>query len=103
LASERGAAAASTKPLVIDPLNPLAIRNPHFAARAKHVIFLFMFGGPSQVDTFDYKPLLQQRAGEAAPQSFKAEGKLYGGPFKWKQHGMSGLWISDLYENVAAR
>jgi hypothetical protein len=105
LAAERRAAAASrgAKPLVIDPLNPLAPRKPQFAAKAKRVIFLFMFGGPSHLDTFDYKPLLQQRSGELAPDSFKTEGKLFGGPFKWKQRGKSGLWMSDLYDAVAGR
>src|SRR5262245_2058411 len=44
--------------------NPLAPKKPHFAARAKSVIFLFMYGGPSQVDTFDYKPELQKRDGQ---------------------------------------
>src|SRR4051812_16503334 len=88
LASERRAAAAGVtagsgaKPLVIDPLTPLAPRKPPLAAKAKRVIFLFMFGGPSHLDTFDYKPVLHQRSGEPAPQSFKAEGKLFGGPFK---------------------
>src|SRR4051812_618880 len=103
LASEHRAAAAAPNPLVIDSLNPLKPRKPQFAAKAKHVIFLFMFGGPSQVDTFDYKPVLQKRTGEAVAQSFKTEGKLFGGPFKWKQRGQSGLWMSDLYDSVASR
>src|SRR6266851_5028907 len=47
--------------------NPLATREPHFPARAKRVIFLFMHGGPSQVDTFDYKPLLQRDDGKPLP------------------------------------
>src|SRR5205823_2233104 len=46
------------------PANPLALRPPHWAARAKHCIFLFLYGGPSQVDTFDYKPELQRRDGQ---------------------------------------
>ena len=83
--------------------SPLLPKPSHLPTRAKSCIFLFMFGGPSQVDTFDYKPLLQKRAGEAVPDSFKTEGKLYDGPFKWKQHGKSGLWVSDLYDNVATR
>src|ERR1700683_4779756 len=47
------------------PVNPLAWRPPHFPARAKHCIFLFLYGGPSQVDTFDYKPELQRRDGQS--------------------------------------
>ena len=47
--------------------NPLAAKAPHFAARARRVIFMFMHGGPSQVDTFDYKPTLARYAGEPAP------------------------------------
>ncbi|HQR43867.1 MAG TPA: DUF1501 domain-containing protein, partial [Gemmatales bacterium] len=53
----------------IDPLNPFLPRRPHFAAKAKSVIFLYMVGGPSQVDTFDYKPTLQKLAGKPVPAS----------------------------------
>src|SRR3712207_6793702 len=56
----------------IDPVNPFAPRLPHFAPRAKSVIFLFMVGGPSQVDTFDYKPLLQKLDGKPVPEGIKA-------------------------------
>ena len=95
----------------IDPSNPLAPRPPDFAPRAKSVIFLFMYGGPSQVDTFDYKPLLAKLDGREMPDSFRksdrvgaANGttkKLMAGPWKWKQHGKSGLWVSDLMPRVA--
>ncbi len=95
----------------IDPSNPLAPRPPHFPPRAKNVIFLFMYGGPSQVDTFDYKPLLAKLDGQEMPASFRksdrvgaATGtseKLMAGPWKWKQHGQSGLWISDLLPHTA--
>jgi len=51
----------------IDPRNPLAARPPHFAPKAKRVIFLFMHGGPSQMDTFDYKPLLNRDHGKPLP------------------------------------
>lgn len=75
----------------------LSPREPHFAAKAKRVIFLCMRGGPSHVDTFDYKPRLKQDNGRASN---------YGSPWlqpQWdfKQHGNSGLWISDLFPNVA--
>ena len=53
------------------PLNPVAAKIPHHRARAKNVIFLFMEGGPSHLDTFDYKPLLNQLAGQRLPDSFK--------------------------------
>ena len=64
----RGAVA---KAPLIDPLNPFAPRVPHFAPRAKSVIFLFMVGGPSQVDTFDYKPELQKLNGKPVPDSIR--------------------------------
>jgi len=58
---------------VIDPLNPFAPRKPHFRPRAKSVIFLFMVGGPSQVDTFDYKPALQKLNGKPVPAATPTE------------------------------
>ncbi len=76
--------------------NPLAPKSPHFAARAKRVIFLFMQGGPSHVDTFDYKPALIRDAGKASPR-----GPLLPPQFKFSQHGKSGLWLSELFPNIA--
>src|SRR5215207_9750715 len=76
---------------------------PHYAARAKSVIFLFMEGGPSAMDTFDPKPMLNEMAGKPLPPSFKpvltAMGE-YGSPLlgskrKWARHGKGGLWVSD--------
>jgi len=108
--------AALGKPAVeLDPLNPFAPRSPHFAPRAKSVIFLFMVGGPSQVDTFDYKPELQKLNGKPVPDSFKkavnatkhanvfhgCKEELMGSPYKFTQHGQSGLWVSELYPQVA--
>lgn len=88
--------------------NPLVPRDPHFAPRAKRVIFLFMNGGPSHVDTFDYKPELQRMAGKNVPQSFsktnakaKPSDTLQASPWNFKQHGAGGLWISDLYPHLA--
>lgn len=78
--------------------NPLAVRPPHFRPRARRVIFLFMRGGPSQMDTFDYKPQLNRDDG-------KKVGKkdvLFGSPWNFRQHGESGLWISELYPHLAA-
>src|SRR3954452_2423388 len=62
---------AQSNPINIDPINPFASRLPHFPAKAKSVIFLFMVGGPSQVDTFDYKPELQKLNGQPVPASIK--------------------------------
>ena len=79
---------------------PLGARAPHFKPRAKRVIFLCMQGGPSHLDTFDYKPLLQRDAGKAG-QSRGGGAKLIGSPFSFRQHGQSGLWISELFPHVA--
>src|SRR6478609_1709067 len=88
--------------------NPLAPRAPHFAAKAKRVIFLFMHGGPSQVDTFDYKPKLAADDGKPLPFAkprvvSSATGNLLKSPFAFKQHGQSGAWVSDLFPHVAGR
>jgi hypothetical protein len=71
----------------------------HFPARAKRVIFLCMNGGPSHVDLFDYKPLLNERSGQ--PMSARGGAKLLGSPFKFSQHGNSGPWISELFPHLA--
>jgi hypothetical protein len=86
--------------------NPLSPRNPHFEARAKRVIFLFMHGGPSQVDTFDYKPLLERDHGKPLPFSkprvfSAATGNLLKSPFSFKQHGESGTWVSSIFPQIA--
>jgi hypothetical protein len=77
--------------------SPLAPKAPHFAPRAKRVIFLFMQGGPSHLDTFDYKPRLAEDAGKRAPKG----GNLLASPFKFSQQGKSGLWISELYPHLS--
>jgi hypothetical protein len=86
--------------------NPLAVKAPHFPAKAKRIIFLFMHGGPSQVDTFDYKPLLERDHGKPLPFSkprvFSAPtGNLLKSPWKFQQYGQSGAWVSDLFPHVA--
>src|SRR5262245_43772574 len=90
--------------------NPLAVREPHFAPRAKRAVWLFMDGGPSHIDLFDYKPALEKLAGEPLPPSFKRPITVMGvtsgtplmaTPRKFAQHGQSGLWVSDLYPEVA--
>ncbi|MBX3441071.1 MAG: DUF1501 domain-containing protein [Planctomyces sp.] len=85
---------------------PLAAREPRFPARAKRVIFLFMHGGPSQVDTFDYKPLLQRDHGQPLPFSkprvfSSTTGNLLKSPWEFRQYGESGAWVSDLFPHVA--
>jgi hypothetical protein len=85
--------------------DPLAPRAPHFPVKAKRCIFLYMYGGPSQMDTFDYKPELQKRDGqeiniELRRRSVK-KGKLLASKRKFKQHGESGLWCSDAFPNIA--
>src|SRR6185295_5228010 len=86
--------------------NPLSERAPHFPAKAKRVIFLFMHGGPSHVDTFDYKPLLKRDHGKPIPFAkprvqFAKTGNLMQSPWAFKQHGQSGLWISDLFPHLS--
>ncbi|MEM7699290.1 MAG: DUF1501 domain-containing protein [Verrucomicrobiota bacterium] len=77
--------------------SPLAPKSPHFAGSAKRVIFLAMQGGPSHVDTFDYKPQLSRDTGKAS----KGNAKLLGSPYQFAQHGESGLWISELFPKLA--
>ncbi|HTU18811.1 MAG TPA: DUF1501 domain-containing protein [Gemmataceae bacterium] len=85
---------------------PLAPRKPHHVARARRVIFLFMHGGPSQVDTFDYKPRLQRDDGKELPFA-PSQGvgalsrKLMASPWKFNRHGTAGLWVSELFPCVA--
>src|SRR3954454_1621970 len=85
--------------------NPLAPKKPHFAARAKRVIFLFMYGGPSQVDTFDYKPELQKRDGQTVDIEIRRRSvqkqKLLASRRKFAQHGKSGQWCSDAFPHIA--
>jgi hypothetical protein len=100
----RGAGAA--------PAGPLAPKPTHFPARAKNIIYLFMAGGPSQLELFDYKPKLAELNGQPIPQSF-IEGKrfafmdsshgtrLMGTRRQFAQHGRSGMWVSELFPHTA--
>ncbi len=87
--------------------NPLLSHAPHFRPRAKAVIWLFMTGAPSQVDTWDYKPELQKRHDQVLPGSdpqtgfFKTSGKCLKSPFAWQQHGQSGTWVPEIFPNLA--
>ena len=90
----------------VKPAGPLDVRQPQFPARAKRVIFLFMHGGPSQVDTFDYKPLLKRDHGKplpfARPKVVSSETfNLLQSPWAFKQYGQSGAWVSDLFPEIA--
>ena len=91
------AAMATRESLADDPANPLAAKESHFKARAKRVIFLSMRGAPSTVDMFDYKPQLSKDAGKAGKYG---GGKLLGSPWKFKQQGKSGIWMSSLLPNL---
>src|SRR3954453_2000247 len=85
--------------------DPLAPRAPHFPARAKRVIFLFMHGGPSQVDTFDYKPRLEKDDGKELPfapaKGTTVSNKVLKSPWKFAKHGESGHYVSELFPEVA--
>ncbi len=100
LLSEESAAASAGDGLAAAAL-------PHHPPRAKRVIWLFMTGAPSQVDTWDYKPELQARNGQPLPGAdsqlgfFQTSGKCLASPFTWAQHGASGSWASDLFPHLA--
>ena len=86
------------------PLTPLSVRPSHFPAKAKRVIHLFMNGGPSHMDTFDYKPELQRWAGKELPFKLKTErrtGVAMGSPFKFSQYGDNGTYVSELFKHTA--
>ena len=96
-----GAAPGAARP------NPMAPRPSHFPAKARAVIFLFMDGGPSQVDTFDPKPRLDREHGrpiqvKTHPTQFNNVGNVLGCPWKFRCYGQSGIPISDLFPHVGA-
>jgi hypothetical protein len=86
------------------PANPLAPKVAHFPAKAKHVIHLFMNGGPSQVDTFDPKPSLEKYHGQqpkaAGLKTERKTGGLYKSPFKFHKCGQSGIEVSEIFPEV---
>jgi hypothetical protein len=95
-----------------ETINPLAPRAPHHRAKAKNVIFLFMAGGPSQLELFDHKPKLNELDGQLIPESFLrdrrfafmneyANNRLLAARQNWARHGRSGAWVSDLLPHVA--
>jgi len=86
--------------------SPLAPKAPHFAPKAKHVIQLFMPGGPSHVDTFDYKPMIAKFAGQRPKivdrKSLRnTKNGLFPSPFGFKQYGQTGKWVSDIFPHTA--
>lgn len=105
LLSQEGFAAS----IGADNLNPLAPRLSHFPAKAKSVIFMFMVGGPSQIDLFDPKPELNRLNGQPLPPSFgkpvsqftKGDTPILGSTRKFQKHGKSGIEVSDLVPNLA--
>jgi len=92
-----------------DAKSPLAPRTPHYEPHAKNVIFLYMDGGPSHVDTFDYKPLLKkfdgvdphEALGKLERTQFNNIGKVMQSQWKFRQHGESGAWVSELFPHIA--
>jgi hypothetical protein len=115
LARDATAAPVSPSPsLPLTPAGPAALPGlPHFPAKAKRIIYLFQSGGPSQLDLYDYKPLLNARHGEQLPDSVRGSQRLTGmsgnqssipiagSPFKFSRYGQSGAWISDLLPHTA--
>jgi hypothetical protein len=91
--------------------NPLAARLPHYAPRAKRILFLFMQGGPSQIDTFDYKPALEEFDGTKMPfddartiantGNRGTDQRVMKSPWKFARYGQSGRWVSELFPEMA--
>ncbi len=108
---------AQARPAAVrmDPIRPLAPRQPHFKARAKNVVVLYQVGGPGQMDTFDYKPALQTLHKKPVPKSFRdalkatrhanvfegCKDELMASPYKFTQQGQSGLWVSELFPELS--
>ena len=89
------------------PFNPLAPKKPHRTPKATSVIFLYMYGGPSHMDTFDYKPAMNGMDGKTIEvKTFgrggkKTSGRIVEPRWKFNQYGQSGKWVSDLFPNLA--
>ncbi len=89
---------------VLEAANPLAVKAPHFPAKAKRIIYLFLNGGPSQVDTFDPKPMLTKYHGKPMPTAnLKTErktGNLMRSPFEFRRCGKSGIEVSEIFPKL---
>ena len=103
-----GLAGVTPQAKAAGPVSPssIALNAPHFAPKAKHVIQLFMPGGPSQVDTFDHKPEIAKHQGERPGlvdrKSLRnTKNGLMPSPFKFKQYGTCGKWVSDIFPRLA--
>jgi len=89
-------------------INPMAAKNPHFAGKAKACIFLFMYGGPSHIETFEHKPALYPLDGKTIPLKtfgrggYKNTGRVVGPKWQFKPYGQCGKMVSDLFPNVGA-
>ena len=87
--------------------NPLTPKDPHYTPKAKRVIFLFMYGGPSHMDTFDYKPKMYPLDGKTIQVKTsgrggeKNEGRIVGPKWSFSQYGQSGQWVSELFPHLA--
>ncbi len=88
------------------PASPLAPKAPHFAPKAKHIIHIYLNGGPSQIDTFDPKPLLNQYNGQTLPTgnltTERHTGAAMGSPFKFQKYGQSGIEVAEIFAKTAA-
>ncbi|MFO0878749.1 MAG: DUF1501 domain-containing protein [Gemmataceae bacterium] len=97
---------APAGPTSATALNPLAPRPPHFPGKARHIIHIYLNGGPSQIDTFDPKPLLAKYQGQKLPQgnltTERPTGAALPSPFRFQRHGKSGLEISEIFSRTAA-
>lgn len=109
LASQLASGQTATRQDERDNANPLAAKAPHFEAKAKNVIYIHLAGSPPTLDLFDYKPELVKHSGEDCPDEFlegrrfaftQGKPKLLGTPRKFKQHGESGIWMSDALQNL---
>jgi hypothetical protein len=89
LADLLGGGAARAADQATKPVGPLAPKPPHFKAKAKRIIFLYMDGATSQMDTWEYKQKLQDNDGKSGP----GGGKLVASKFKFQQHGETGTWL----------
>ncbi len=106
VASKAGMLNASAETVAINSAAPLMPRAPHWPVKAKHVIHLFMNGGPSHVDTFDPKPLLNQYHGKPLPgdksrRTERPTGAAFGSPYKFQKYGKSGIEVSELFKHTA--
>src|SRR5262245_26862819 len=86
--------------------NPWSVKQPHFAPKAKHVIFVFLTGGLSAIDSFDHKPELDRWDGKPlpyeTPRTEFATGALMKCPFRWTRYGQSGLEVSEIFPHIGA-